>query len=144
MSEHLVPVEVPCEWDDSGNPVNWMLFSRTHLETELCRQGCVIHHRTAHHMRWWPLRWRRDRAIFERICDCGIGHPDPDQGPWWAASGQDWQWVHGCCGCCGDPQPPFEPKTVAERLDAAESGEEFGQVLLGMAAAVEKKWVGDE
>ena len=64
-------------------------------------EGCVIHNRTAHHMQHWTLHWRGDRGIFERLCpDHGIGHPDPDQGPYWTATGQDWQWVHGCCGCC--------------------------------------------
>lgn len=31
-----------------------------------------------------------------------------------------------------------EPKTIAEQLDAAESGEEFGRVLLGLFASLEK------
>jgi len=31
-----------------------------------------------------------------------------------------------------------DPKTVAEQLDAAESGEEFGNVILGLFAALEK------
>ena len=31
-----------------------------------------------------------------------------------------------------------EPKTVAERLDAAESGEQFGRVLQGLFASLEQ------
>jgi hypothetical protein len=31
-----------------------------------------------------------------------------------------------------------EPKTVAEQLDAAESGEEFGQVLFGLFGALDR------
>lgn len=96
-------IEVPCEWDSDGKPVDFMYFRRTHVETDTCRDGCVIHRRTGHHMCFWPLHWRGDRGIFERLCPLhGIGHPDPDQGPYWKASGQDWQWVHGCCGCCND------------------------------------------
>lgn len=32
----------------------------------------------------------------------------------------------------------FEPLTVAEKLDAAESGEEFGNVILGLFRTLEK------
>lgn len=31
-----------------------------------------------------------------------------------------------------------EPKTVAERLDAARDGEEFGAVLMGLFAALDR------
>lgn len=97
-------IKVPCEWDAKGKPVDWMIFNRTHPEAPGCRDGCVIHHRTGHHMMFWPLHWRGDRGIFERICKCGVGHPDPDQGPYWKRSKQDWQFVHGCCGCCRPPK----------------------------------------
>lgn len=61
---------------------------------------CVVHNRSGHHMRDWWLHWRDDRGLFERLCVHGIGHPDPDQGDWWRESGQEWQGVHGCDGCC--------------------------------------------
>lgn len=62
---------------------------------------CVIHNPTQHRMRSWTLHWRGDRGIFERFCPThGTGHPDPDQFPFWRETGQDWQGVHGCCGCC--------------------------------------------
>lgn len=63
---------------------------------------CVIHNRTDHHMRSWPLHWRDDRGIFERICGHGVGHPDPDQFEYWRRTGQSSQTIHGCCGqvCC--------------------------------------------
>jgi len=58
-----------------------------------CRQKpCPIHDRTDHHMRGWPQHWRADRYMIERICPCGIGHPDPDD--------PNKDRVHGCCGCC--------------------------------------------
>ena len=81
-------------------PCRWYTFTNTHAMNETCEESCVIHNPSGHHMQWWPLHWRSDRGIFERICKHGVGHPDPDQGPHWAATGQDWQWVHGCCGCC--------------------------------------------
>jgi hypothetical protein len=69
---------------------------------KFCTAPCPIHAPSSHHMLTWPLHWRDDRSIFERICPHGIGHPDPDtmtfikrtQGD----AGDDG--VHGCDGCC--------------------------------------------
>jgi hypothetical protein len=61
---------------------------------------CPIHNRTEHHMSHWPIHWRGDRGILERLCEHGIGHPDPDQFQYWEETGQEWQSVHGCDGCC--------------------------------------------
>lgn len=63
-------------------------------------RACVIHHPTDHHMRSWPLLWRNDRGIFERLCRHGIGHPDPDQFAYWESLGMEGEAVHGCDGCC--------------------------------------------
>jgi hypothetical protein len=62
---------------------------------------CIVHSPTVHHMTNWPLHWRDDRGIFERICEHGIGHPDPDQRSWFVISGESG--VHGCDGCCVEP-----------------------------------------
>lgn len=101
-------VAIPSRWHDS-EPVAWLTFAKAHPRSEVCDQGCVIHNRTPHHMQHWRLIWRDDRQIFERMCpDDGCCHPDPDQGPYWRATGQDWQWIHGCVihddgrGCCAD------------------------------------------
>lgn len=85
------PIAVPCQW---------LLFNRTHPRNETCEKSCVIHNPTPHHMQHWALHWRADRGIFERICPCGIGHPDPDQHPYWDSTGRDHEKIHGCCGCC--------------------------------------------
>jgi hypothetical protein len=73
-------------------------------------QDCPIHHPSQHHMRDWPLNWRGDRQLAERICPHGIGHPDPDhmdrvhrlldEG---VHLGVDPDAVHGCDGCCAPP-----------------------------------------
>lgn len=55
-------------------------------------QHCVIHHPSDHHMREWPLNWRDDRKLMERICPHGVGHPDPDD--------INIDHIHGCDGCC--------------------------------------------
>lgn len=77
-----------------------------HEDTQCQGRTCIIHSPTDHHMRGFPLHWRGDRGIFERICEHGIGHPDPDQFAYWnevGAGRDDGMGVHGCDGCC---QPP--------------------------------------
>jgi hypothetical protein len=68
------------------------LYLRNVHEQEECDgPPCAIHHPSAHHMAGWPIQWRNDRGIWERVCPHGIGHPDPDQGC---------EGTHGCDGCC--------------------------------------------
>ena len=55
---------------------------------------CTLHNRSDHHMRHMPQNWREDAGFMERICEHGVGHPDPDEiNP---------KVVHGCDGCCID------------------------------------------
>lgn len=67
-----------------------------------CKGYCPIHNPSNHHMKDWPLYWRDDRKIFERICSCGVGHPDPDDMAYKQSIGVniDVEGIHGCCGCC--------------------------------------------
>jgi hypothetical protein len=56
-------------------------------------------------MREWPQNFRPDRALTERICPHGIGHPDPDDIAFkQMIAGTDPEdvpeAVHGCDGCC--------------------------------------------
>lgn len=71
-----------------------------HSPTQCHGRVCIVHSPTNHHMIDWKLHWRMDRGIFERICSHGIGHPDPDQLPYWEEIGRPEEGVHGCCGCC--------------------------------------------
>ena len=63
---------------------------------------CCIHEPSGHHMRSWPLNWRSDTRVMERICPHGVGHPDPDHMAYVVSVSDDnaWQGVHGCDGCC--------------------------------------------
>ncbi|HYH54817.1 MAG TPA: hypothetical protein VD761_11875 [Solirubrobacterales bacterium] len=78
-------------------------MSLQHLESE-CEPPCPIHAPSDHHMKDWRLHWRSDRYLMERICEHGIGHPDPDhmarierlKGEEFA----DGHGLHGCDGCC--------------------------------------------
>lgn len=71
-----------------------------HREQDCMGAKCPIHKKSDHHMRTMPQHWRSDRGIVERICEHGVGHPDPDS-PWNADS---YEWIHGCCGCCRKPE----------------------------------------
>jgi hypothetical protein len=53
---------------------------------------CVIHNQSNHNMRGFPTFWRQDKRFMERVCDHGVGHPDPDD-PFASP-------IHGCDGCC--------------------------------------------
>lgn len=70
---------------------------KTHGPLTCDGQPCPIHNQSTHHMVTWPLNWRWDRQIMERICSHGIGHPDPDD--YRIRNGLDVA-VHGCDGCC--------------------------------------------
>lgn len=60
---------------------------------------CCVHYSSNHHMRDWDQHWRGDRGIMERICEHGVGHPDPDD----PKSSDKYESVHGCDGCCARP-----------------------------------------
>lgn len=67
-----------------------------------CSPPCTIHSPSDHHMASWPQLWRSDRQIMERVCEHGIGHPDPDDLRVRTQAGYG---VHGCDGCCRAPMP---------------------------------------
>lgn len=70
-----------------------------HCHEELTCRGdfCTLHNRSDHKMRSFPQHWRSDRAIMERICEHGVGHPDPDE--FRIRNGED-DGSHGCDLCC--------------------------------------------
>lgn len=79
----------------------------THSANNCVGEYCSIHRPSDHHMRAFPQHWRSDRALMERICPHGVGHPDPDHmsaakllfGKLAAES----IGIHGCDGCCTVP-----------------------------------------
>lgn len=88
-------------WGLPGGVTLW----NVHPSTACKGRGCPIHHPSEHKMRDWPLHWRSDRRLMERICVHGVGHPDPDDRAFrrrMFPSEADFQAdaVHGCCGCC--------------------------------------------
>ena len=63
----------------------------------VCCGPCPIHSPSKHPLVKASRHWRDDRRIMERICDHGIGHPDPDDEK--IILRQD-AGTHGCDGCC--------------------------------------------
>lgn len=80
--------------------VEGVRLTRVHPDSECLAGPCVIHRPSGHHMRAWPLHWRDDRGLFERVCPHGIGHPDPDQYAHWQRAGRTGMGVHCCDSCC--------------------------------------------
>jgi len=80
---------------------------RVHDKTACEDRGfpCVIHSPSQHHMADWPLNWRSDTGCMERICEHGVGHPDPDHMRWVLNCDPEAEWhgVHGCDSCCIPP-----------------------------------------
>lgn len=95
-------------------------------DRERCKgRHCVIHNPSNHRMKDWPTHWRDDRGLMERICPCGVGHPDPDDLAYKAIylrqlgkseseilATISTESTHGCCGCCTGKK--FESQEDAE------------------------------
>lgn len=73
--------------DDFGTDVE-----RLHTRSRCSALHCALHNPSSHHMRHMPQRWHAERKMIERVCDHGVGHPDPDD--------TTTQRTHGCDGCC--------------------------------------------
>jgi len=76
-----------------------------HKANEDCfKYGCVIHSPSNHAMKDFPINWREDRNLMERICPHGIGHPDPDDLNFkyrkYGKIEMKYEAIHGCDGCC--------------------------------------------
>lgn len=67
------------------------------------QKACPIHMLSLHHMRHFPQVFRDDTGLMERVCNHGIGHPDPDGLHYFRALGMDYMSIHGCDGCCRPP-----------------------------------------
>ncbi|WP_367582314.1 hypothetical protein [Tsukamurella tyrosinosolvens] len=85
--------------DDRAYIARFLEVYTVHDPADCSGRACTVHNPSDHPMRSWPLHWRSDRGIFERFCR-HAGHPDPDQFAYWRETDQEWQAVHGCCGCC--------------------------------------------
>lgn len=80
------------------------LLHNVHSETQCADQACVVHNPSDHAMAEFDTYWRQDRGLMERICEHGVGHPDPDDIAFvFRTAGREAaivESVHGCDGCC--------------------------------------------
>lgn len=74
---------------------------KVHDPDKCAGEFCTIHKPSDHHMKNWPQNWRPDRGIMERMCEHGIGHPDPDDP---TIIKFKYEGIHGCDMCCHDPK----------------------------------------
>ena len=104
---------------------------KTHGKDECSGTPCVLHSPSDHPLKDAPLSWRSERAMMERICEHGIGHPDPDDRAHWERRlGNDpasrefieARAQHGCDGCC---VPPWKP-SAGEKVTGV-STQQIGQ-----------------
>lgn len=72
--------------------VGGQIVQNVHAAWQCYGEYCCIHNPSHHHMVNWAQNFRPDRGIMERICEHGIGHPDPDD--------PSTDTIHGCDGCC--------------------------------------------
>lgn len=90
--------------DSLGRPITTLIGGQTlvkvHEADKCAGEFCTIHNPSDHHMKDWPQNWRSDRGIMERMCQHGIGHPDPDD----PAMKFSYERIHGCDMCCHDPR----------------------------------------
>ena len=93
---------------------------------DVCSGACPFHAPSDHVMKKWPTLVRAS-GLVERLCQHGVGHPDPDSVRWMdehSYPGSRGTWgVHGCCGCCGAyPAPVKVPSYVEVRESACRAG----------------------
>jgi hypothetical protein len=71
---------------------------------EVCAgEACCFHNPSDHRLKDRPMNLRTDWGVplVERMCEHGIGHPDPDSVAWLLrTTGQESWGIHGCDGCC--------------------------------------------
>lgn len=72
---------------------------KVHDKKDCKGRYCCIHNPSDHHMKDWQLHWREDRKLMERICPCGVGHPDVDDISFKKSLGYnvEFESIHGCC-----------------------------------------------
>lgn len=115
-----------------------------HHSAKACVPPCAFHAPSDHPLKDAPLNWRSGlspfdgRRLLERLCEHGVGHPDPD-GLAFAnqnlPKGQEPDTgVHGCClsRCCSGSS--FDPPAEQPENEAANAP--TGPIMLGIRELV--------
>lgn len=83
----------------SGEEVQNVVL-RTHSKEECRGRFCCLHNPSDHPLKDFPLKWREDIGVMERVCKHGIGHTDPDDLAYRLTLDPYALDVHACDGCC--------------------------------------------
>ena len=84
-----------------------------HSEEQCDGRHCPFHNPSDHIMINFPLLLRDDLPVplMERTCKHGVGHPDPDSLSYIRdVLGKSGWGIHGCDGCCREPNKSEESK----------------------------------
>lgn len=94
----------------AAEPVHGMQMSNeegfilnVHRKEDCLGEHCCIHNPSDHPLKNSQMNWRSDKRQMERICNHGVGHPDPDDLAYHILIDPEagkWMGVHGCDGCC--------------------------------------------
>lgn len=76
--------------------IHGIRFRNVHPETKCRGRHCIVHNPIHTHMDDWPVVYREDIGVFERIDKYGCGHPDPSQFDHWERIGMGDLAIHGC------------------------------------------------
>lgn len=88
---------------------------QTHGEAVCAGSTCVIHNPSAHHMRYWEIRFERAEwyLAYRKCPKHSMEHPDPDSLAFLqeelvrqkVMDQEDVEYlgIHTCCGCCRRP-----------------------------------------
>lgn len=99
-------------------------LTHTHPEAKCKGRPCVIHNPSDHHMLEWPINLRENKLV-ERICEHGVGHPDPDSVYFFDMIGKGGLGIHCCCEnrCCHEPEKEDLPSTDLNNMNIFEAGQ---------------------
>lgn len=92
-----VPVGMERWTDDTGQELI------VHAKDKCGSSYCSIHKPSNSTMSLWKRHYRADRGLMERICEHGVGHPDPDHMRFLREEvgiSSMHEFTHGCDGCC--------------------------------------------
>ena len=119
------------EWSDSTGRKFWV-----HKRNIGCDvNGCAIHNPSYHPLSDAKQFMREDKSwLIERVCDHGIGHPDPDSASFISKTeGNTSIWVHGCDGCCRDDATGEGLKKLSKESELCDSWPDRGGCILPRA-----------
>lgn len=115
VSQLMESADITTSVSNRVNLPNGQVLQNVHAEQSCEGRGCSVHHPSDHHMGDFSQHYRADRGLMERLCEHHIGHPDPDDKNFHEKVLKDnFDFTHGCDGCCRIPRKPQAKKLNTE------------------------------